>query len=475
MSRKILIAIVNSALLSLLAFTQSAPTVLEKAAQAMGATDLKSIQYSGSGYNFAVGQSVNPTAPWPRFNVKSYTRTINFDTASSREELLRTQGENPPRGGGGQPLIGEQRQILLVSGNYAWNLVGNNAVPAQAAAEERQLQIWLTPQGFIKAALKHKASATPRTAGGKRVTVVSFTVHNKFQVSGIINAENLVERVETAIEHPLLGSLPIVTTYSDYKDFSGIKFPTRIVQRQGGHPALEITIAQVQPNATADFAVPDNVRQAPAPTVRVETQKLAEGVWYLTGGSHHSVAVEFKDYVVVIEGPLNEARSLAVMDEVKKAVPNKPIRYLVNTHHHFDHAGGIRAYAARGVTIITHQINRPYYQKVLRGLKLVKILSLTDKYVLTDGMRLLELYHVKGNTHNDGIIMAYLPKEKLLIEADVFTPPAAGAPPPSTPNPFSVNLHENIERLKLAVEQIAPLHGRLVPMAELLKAIGKAG
>jgi glyoxylase-like metal-dependent hydrolase (beta-lactamase superfamily II) len=475
MSRKILIALVSSTLLSPLPFAQSAQTALEKAAQAMGATELKSIKYSGSGYNFALGQSVNPAAPWPRFNVKSYVRTINFDTASSREELLRTQGEDPPRGGGGQPLIGEQRQILLVSGNYAWNLVGNNAIPAQAALGERQLQIWLTPHGFIKAALKHNATATPRTAGGKRVTVVSFTVLDKFKVKGIINAENLVEQVETAIEHPLLGSLPIVTIYSDYKDFSGIKFPTRILQHQGGHPVLEIIIAQVEPNAAADFAVPDNVRQAPAPTLLVETQKLADGVWYLTGGSHHSVAVEFKDYVVVIEGPLNEARSLAVMDEVKKVLPNKPIRYLVNTHHHFDHAGGIRAYAARGVTIITHQINRSYYQKVLRELRPVKILSITDKYVLTDGTRLLELHHVKGNMHNDGIIMAYLPKERLLIEADVFTPSAAGAPPPSTPNPFSVNLYENIERLKLAVEQIAPLHGRLVPMAELLKAIGKAG
>src|SRR5262245_19135092 len=82
---------------------QPAKSVLEKAAKAMGATDLKSIQYSGSGFNFAVGQSVQPGASWPRFNVKSYSRLINYETVSSKEELLRTQGENPPKGGGGKP------------------------------------------------------------------------------------------------------------------------------------------------------------------------------------------------------------------------------------------------------------------------------------------------------------------------------------------------------------------------------------
>jgi hypothetical protein len=86
----------------------------------------------------------------------------------------------------------------------------------------------------------------------------------------------------------------------------------------------------------------------------------------------------------------------------------------------------------------------------------------------------VELYHIQGNVHNDGLIMAYLPKEKLLIEGDAYTPAAPNAPPPAQPNPFSVNLYDNIERLKLTVEQILPLHGRMVPLAELLKAAGKS-
>ncbi len=477
MSKKLLVAIAAIALASWAAHGQDAKTVIENASKAMGAANLKSVRYSGSGYSYVVGQSPNPSAPWPKFNLKSYTRVINYETASSREEVVRTP-VTPPGA--------EQRQVLLVSGAHAWNMAGNNAIPAPTALEERLLQLWVTPHGLLKAASAGNATAKSRTIDGKKVTLLSFAAHGRFKVNGTINDQNLVEKVETWIANPVLGDMLIETTYSNYQDYSGVKFPTKIVQNQGGFPALELDVTEVQPNAPAGVEAPDSVRQAAPPTVRVEAQKLADGVWYLTGGSHHSVAVEFKDYVAVIEGPLNEERSTAVIAEVKKIIPNKTIRYLVNTHHHFDHSGGIRTFAAEGATILTHEINKPFYERVFqaprtlnpdqlaRSGKKARIETLSARRVLTDGTRTLELHHIQGNAHNDGIILAYLPKEKLLVEADVFTPPAPNAPPPATPNPFSVNLYENIERLNLAVEQIAPLHGRLVTLADLKKAIGKA-
>ena len=97
-----------------------------------------------------------------------------------------------------------------------------------------------------------------------------------------------------------------------------------------------------------------------------------------------------------------------------------------------------------------------------------------DKRVLSDETRTVELYHLKGNVHHDGLIMAYLPKEKFLVEADAYTPVAPNAPPPAAAQSVYVNLNDNIERLKLAVDQLLPLHGRMVPLAELRKAIGKA-
>ena len=486
MLKKFLLAIAAIVFTSWTAHGQEAKTVLEKAAKTMGATGLKSIQYSGSGLNFALGQSPNPDAPWPKFNVKSYTRHINYETVASREEMVRTQGENPPRGGGGQPLAGEQRLVQAVSGNTAWNLTGNNAVPAPAALAERLISIWVTPHGLLRAAMANNATARSQTINGKKVTVISFLGHGKHKVNGIVNNQNLIEKVETWIGNPVLGDMLVETFYADYRDFNGVKFPTKILQKQGGFPTLDLTVTEVQPNATTDISVPENVRGAAGPSVRVEAAKLADGVWYLTGGSHHSVAVEFKDHLVVIEGPLNEERSLAVIAEVKKAVPHKPIRYLVNTHHHFDHSGGIRTYAAEGATIITHQINKPFYERAFQNPRTLspdrlaqskrrphRFETVNDRRVLTDGSRTLELHHIQGNTHNDGIIMAYLPQEKILIEADVFTPPPPGTPPPAVPNPFSVNLYDNLQRLKLVVDQIAPLHGRLVSIGDLQKAIGK--
>jgi glyoxylase-like metal-dependent hydrolase (beta-lactamase superfamily II) len=273
------------------------------------------------------------------------------------------------------------------------------------------------------------------------------------------------------------------TTYTDYKDFGGVQFPTKIAQKQGGFPTLDLTVSDVKPNVPVDIQVPDNVRQA---VVQVKAEKAAEGVWYVAGGSHHSVLIEMQDHLVVIEGPQHDERATAVIAEVKRLVPNKPIKYVVNSHPHFDHAGGLGAFVAEGATVITHNVNKEFFEKSFAAPRTVQpdklaqsgkkatVEGIADKRVLTDGTRTVELYHIQGNIHHDGLIMAYLPKEKFLVQADAYTPAAPNTPPPAQPNPFSVNLYENIERLKLEVDQLLPLHGRIVPLAELQKAIGKS-
>lgn len=483
MWKKLILAMAVLALVPWVGEGQEAKNVLEGVAKTLGAIDLKSIRYSGSGHLFAIGQNPNPSDPWPRFNLKSFARAINYETVSVRDELVRTQGENQPRGGGGQPVVGEQRQVLLLSSTHAWNQVGDAATPAPAAMDDRLLQLWTTPHGVIKAAIANHATVQSRTEGGKTMTTLSFMAYGKFKVAAFINDRNLVEKVESWIAHPVLGDMLVETTYSDYRDFGGVKFPTKVFQRQGGFSSLDLTVSEVQPNVSVEIPVPDNVRQA---SVRVDAQKVVDGVWYLTGGTHHSVAVEMKDSLVVIEGPQNDERATAVIAEVKRLVPSKPIQYVVNTHHHFDHSGGIRAFAAEGATILTHEINRSFYgrafaaprtlspDRLAQSGKQATIETMNDKLTLTDDTRTVELYHVKGNAHHDGLIMAYLPKERLLIEADAYTPAPPDTPPPAQANPFSVNLYENIERLKLTVDQILPIHGRMVPLTELLKAIGRA-
>jgi glyoxylase-like metal-dependent hydrolase (beta-lactamase superfamily II) len=477
MIRKRLAVATMLALLSYPAFAQDARTVINNASKAMGSENLKTIEYSGSGMDFTLGQAYNPSSPWPKFINKTYTRAINFETPASRMDRIRMQGENPPRGGGQQPVIGEQNQnqTIIVNATTPW---------------AQQLEIWMMPYGFLKAAAANNATSKQQTISGKKYTVVSFPGQNKAAVNGYINDQNMVERVETQIDNAMLGDIAFEAIYSEYKDFSGLKFPTHIVQRQGGYPILDLTVTDVKPNVAVNIQAPQRgAAPAAAAPAQAPSQKLADGVYLILGG-YASVAVDFKDYIVIVEGPQSEERASAIITEAKRLIPNKPIRYVVNTHQHFDHASGLRTFVAEGATVITHQVNKPYYEKTFAAphtlapdkLAAAKrkptIETMTEKKVLTDGNHVIELHHLQGSGHNEGLIVAYFPKEKILVEADAFNPPAQPATQtPATISPYNQNLVANIERLKLDVQTLIPIHypadGRKVGVAELMRAVGK--
>ena len=458
----------------------------EAASDALGVATLKSIEYSGTGKWFQFGQAPNPTLPWPQFDVSSFTAVINYDTPGARVEMVRKQTVEPGRV---RPAPVEQKPVQMVSGTYAWNIaVPGGAAPGTppapqpqpGAVEERTMEIWATPQGFLKAAQANNATSQASNGGSE----VSFTA-GKNRYVGTINAQNQVARVQAWISNPVLGDTLVDTVYSDYKDFGGLQFPGHIVRTQGGYPVLDITVSAAKANPAVEIAVPDEVRNFTPPAVKVDVQKLADGVYYLTGGTHHSLAIDQADHIVVVEGPQSEERSLAVIAKAKETIPNKPIKYLINTHVHFDHSGGVRTFVDEGATIVTHQMNKPYYEqawaaprtiapdRLSQSKKAAVFETFTDKHVLTDGKRSIEIHLIAGSGHNDAFALVYLPKEKILSEGDAYTPAAANAPPPASPNPFSVNLNENIERLKLDVKTIAPLHGpRATTLADLRAAIG---
>jgi len=461
---------------------------LQAANEQLGVAELRSIEYAGTGKWFQFGQAANPTLPWPAFDVSRFTTTINYDTPAARVEMDRIQVVEPNRQ---RPAPVTQRPVQVVSGTHAWNLAApaggapGTAPPSQpqpAAVEERTMEIWTTPHGFLKAAAANNATSQPAAGGSD----VSFTVGGKYRYTGRINAENRVERVQTWIDNPVLGDTPVEITYSDYRDFNGVTFPGRIVRTQGGHPVLDVTVSSVTANPPVDLPVPENVRAFTPPSVNVAVEKLANGVYYFTGGSHHSLVIDQRDHIVVVEGPQDEARSLAVIAKAKETIPNKPIRYVVNTHVHFDHSGGLRTYVAEGATVVTHEMNRPYYEQawsaprtlnpdtLAKATKPPAFETFKDKHVLTDGKRSIEIHHIAGNGHNDAFAMVYLPAEKILSMVDAWAPLAPNAAPPPSPSPFAVNLYENIQRLKLDVRQIAALHGpRVATLAELRSAVGQ--
>ena len=458
---------------------QDARAVIADASKAMGVDTLNTVEYSATGFDFALGQAYNPSSPWPKFINKSYTRAIDFRTPASRVDRIRTQGENPPRGGGQQPIVGEQpqSQTIIVNEKTPW---------------PQQLEIWMTPHGFLRAATANNATVAAQTAGGKRYQVVTFTGQNKAKVNGYINEQHLVERVETWIDNAYLGDMHFEALYSDYKDVGGVKFPMKIVQRQGGYPIFDLTVSDVKVNPAVTIQAAQAGGGAPgggAPAAGVPNEKLADGIYLILGG-YASLAVDFGDSIVVFEGPQSEARANQVIAEAKRLIPGKPIRYVINTHHHIDHSSGMRTFVDEGAIVVTHEINKAYFEKLFalphtlspdrleQSKKKARFETVGAKKVMSGGGRSFELHHARGNGHNEGLLVAYFPKEKILYEADLYNPPPK--PPvaaPATISPYVLSLGDTINRLKLDVQRIIPVHypadSRTISVDELKRMAGK--
>jgi glyoxylase-like metal-dependent hydrolase (beta-lactamase superfamily II) len=450
---------------------KDADSALHGALEKIG--DVTSIEYSGTGGNGFFGQAILAGQPWPLREMSSFTRTIDYAQRAAREEMTFTQ-----------PTFGGQTQNAQVSGDKAWNVGPNGPLPQPAAAEERQLLIWLTPHGFLKGAHDSGNAQLTESAGSD---VVSFTALGKYTVRGTIDAERRVTQVATAIPTPVLGDTAIVASYSDYRAFDGVEFPAKIVVTQGDFPIWDLDVTSVRANAPLELPVPPAVASAAAPPAQpAVSSEIADGVWFVGGGSHHSVVVEFADYLAVVEAPLGEARSLAVIEEAKKLAPGKPVRYVLTTHHHFDHTGGLRTYVGEGATVVTHQSNVDYFQKAAiapatlspdlqsRSQRAPTVQGVADKYTITDGTQTIDVYATAGDTHTGEYTLVYLAGPKILVEGDAYSPGPPDAAPPATPPPNAVALYDSVQQLGLDVATIAPIHGRgPVPFAELAAFIGR--
>ena len=226
------------------AVAQDAKTVIANAAKAMGSENLTSISYYGSGANFGLGQSNNANGQWPRTNVSDYVRSIDFAQSTSR-------------------ATGQTFSAPVTGGPAAANVFQQNITPANTGWAQ-QLEIWITPWGFLKGAAANNGTAKAQTIGGKRYTVVTWDAPQKapsgipYKVVGYINGQNLVEKVETWLENPIFGDMLVESLYSEYRDANGVKYPAAIVQKRGGMPTFEAQILGINAN-------PRNIAQLVTP------------------------------------------------------------------------------------------------------------------------------------------------------------------------------------------------------------------
>jgi glyoxylase-like metal-dependent hydrolase (beta-lactamase superfamily II) len=465
-------------ILSTTASAQDAKTVVENALRALGAANMTSIVYSGEGAYGNFGQSRTISFGLSSTAIRNYRRAIDFTKPASRETGLAVPMPGP-RGGPppapGQPYPFDQ----LTPAGESW---------------AEQVDIWVTPWGFLRGAAANAATVRSRKIEGVTYSVVTWSPAQKapsgqpYRVIGYINPQQFIERVETWIEHPVFGDMHVETFYSDYADFGGgLRAPTRIRQSRVGMETYVALVreARANPSDLATLMTPTTpLPVAPPPAGPAASEKLADGVYRITGG-YVSLAVEFKDHVVVLEGGESEARGLAVIAETKRLIPNKPIKYVVNTHPHFDHASGLATFAAGGAIVLTDDNSKYFVEQSLlsprtlvgdtlaKSKKKPKVEGVIEKMVLQDETRTIELHHVAGLEHSDAMLMAYLPKEKILFTAD-FNPPAPG----QAVSPSIATLVQNIERLQLDFERHVMVHApdpdRPMTKADLL-ALVKGG
>jgi glyoxylase-like metal-dependent hydrolase (beta-lactamase superfamily II) len=472
-------------LLAACASTQpDAPALIRQAEQALGGAATKTLVISGSGSGASFGQAYRPGMAWPGLQYGLLTRAMNFETGAFREDFARSRNE--PNGGGAVPLLGqgEARGTGYTRDGYAWSPTANGgATAAGVAVLPRVHDLWTgTPQGALKAAARHGAVAGTRTLAGIAYHTLSYTAPGQYTATLLIDNTGSVARIESTMPHPVLGDTPVVTEFSAYKDWGGIRFPSRIQQSQGGFPVLDIAVTEVQAGAAVDIEVPAAAKAGE----NVSVEKVAEGVWFLAGGSHNSVAIEQSSQIVLVESPLYDGRAAAVLARANQLVPGKQVQTVINSHHHFDHAGGLRTAVATGAQLITSAMAKPYFEKVFAnpnriapdllaqaGNPAPRIVGVSGQTALNDSMRRIEIHEMQGSVHAQGFMLVWLPAEKLLIEADAYTPGPPNSPPPAVPNGNQVNLVQNFERLGLAPERILPLHGRVATSAELYVQIGR--
>lgn len=456
---------------------------LDAAAAAMGGRDkvlaIRTLVLDGTGENLNFGQNQTPTAD-TKFEVTSFTRSYDFAGRrwfqdQARVPRFTTANMNP------------QRQRIGLDGypdGVAYNVGATDTMTrasAQVAADRAQ-EFTLHPVGFVIAASAAGTTVTEEPAG-TNVRRASIHVAGVGYTMVIDTRTNLPSRIERRTYHPMLGDVTLIADFDDWRDVSGVRLPMRITQRYENLFTLtDLRIANARVNEdVGNLAATDAVRSGvvpagpPAPIIEVDT--IAPGVWLIAGQTHHSIAIEQSSRVVLVEAPQNEARALAAIDRARELQPMKPVTLLINTHHHFDHSGGLRAAISQGLTIVTHEGNVDFYERVVFrrprvstrdalaiNPKPLRLIPVRDHYTHPDSVRPVEVFAVPSD-HSGTMLMVYLPNERLLIQADLYNPPAASAVNPVFP--FAKSLVANVERRGLVVDRVVGIHGRPVPWTDV--------
>mgnify|MGYP006273303445 CR=1 FL=1 len=433
----------------------------------------RTLTIEGTGTQYNLGQDLTPDQHDQTFALDPYRRVL--DIANARQRVQQRRTPQFPYYQGQQP----QEQIQVLDGTVAFNVnASGQATRVGGDAEaERRLDYWHHPLTIARALLQPSTKVTSvQTIGMTRQAAVA-TPDRTFVLTTDATGQPL--SIASRVAHPNLGDVVVMTTFAKYVDVGGLKLPSELSGKVDDFTTWDVHAARQSLDEPAEgLAAPAEVAAAaaasPAPTVTAEV--IGKGAWRLAGQSHHSALIEFRDHLMLIEAPQSEARTLAVIAHAKSLVPGKPLTQLVTTHHHFDHTAGMRAAIADGMTVITQAGNkawveamaaRPYSilpDTLAKHPARLQVETVDGEREIADQGQQVVLYHLEGNPHSDTLLVAYLPRDRVLIEVDAFSP---GAPA----NPYAANLLEHIQKRKWRVDTIVSLHGPNATLSDLQQAV----
>jgi glyoxylase-like metal-dependent hydrolase (beta-lactamase superfamily II) len=200
--------------------------------------------------------------------------------------------------------------------------------------------------------------------------------------------------------------------------------------------------------------------------------ELSPNVQQIVGGSHNGLIVAMKDYLIVFDAPINEWQSRFTISAAKAKYPGKPIRYLVLTHHHTDHAGGARTYVAEGATVIVPSPDKAFFERVFKmphevapdelqmHPKAADVVEVADQMTLSDDSGEVRLYNI-ANPHVYGMLIGYVVDDGLVWVTDMYSPTRD-----QRKSPGALNLYETLKRLGIKPRRLAGGHGGTASYAE---------
>ncbi|HSH14757.1 MAG TPA: MBL fold metallo-hydrolase, partial [Verrucomicrobiae bacterium] len=319
---------------------------------------------------------------------------------------------------------------------------------------------------------------------------ISYATASGDVVSLYFHAQtHLLSKLETLTSHSLFGDVVVETAFTGYAQLGGVQLPTGQVNKRGGALTLEVAFSHhtVEPLPDAAFAPPAGFVPAPQPSAaEPAVRELAENVYLiegLGGGAYRVLFVALRDFVLVVEAPVNEAVSGQAIRLIKETVGGKPIHFIVPTHHHDDHAGGIRAFSNEGAIILTTEGNARYFVRAAlakftvqpdrlarSGRQFVSSSQILDtvidgKAVVQNGGRTVEIYDIGPGPHAEEMLVVWLPEEKILFQGDLFNRGSDGALRPA--NETTIHFSQWLKKSGLPVQRLIGVHSQESTMADL--------